>query len=191
MSERCPYCDRDDCAAWIGYPTPYDPQAGGAGDADCAAHAIDWRTRCLAAEADRDKLGTEVERLQHRISDAFRRTGTQFLGDYGDAVREIADDFVTLEHGYDKAIAERDGLRAALATAQQELDVTRDAWQQAVRDGDLVRARLDAAVAECERYPYRARDDAEDRAASNVAEAILAARKIARHRMRQRLSSPR
>lgn len=75
----CPLCDRSDCPTLTPVPGPtwedplYDspgrPRLHGLeweaayavacatvehNNADCAAHAVDWRTRCLAAEADRD-----------------------------------------------------------------------------------------------------------------------------------------
>ena len=69
--DRCPTCDRDHCpcdtVACARYPdnepgtccracAPWD-----AADADCQRHAVSWRERALAAEADRDALQARLD----------------------------------------------------------------------------------------------------------------------------------
>ena len=50
MPARCPTCDREEC------PTiERDRQLCSRAASDCRAHAVDWRARALAAEADAAK----------------------------------------------------------------------------------------------------------------------------------------
>ena len=44
--DRCSMCDRIDCAWNLGDHSELDERSK-----DCRAHAVDWRARCLAAEA--------------------------------------------------------------------------------------------------------------------------------------------
>ena len=67
---KCKVCYREACQrvafyeAWIqcGGSCCYKPFDLAA--QDCEAHAVDWRTRALAAEAERDALAAEVERVR-------------------------------------------------------------------------------------------------------------------------------
>lgn len=61
---RCHNCDRTDCpfngnGDWMGGRIKYGVTKQGAA-ADCAAHAIAWRARCLAAEAEVSRLSPQA-----------------------------------------------------------------------------------------------------------------------------------
>ena len=66
-AERCERCDREECCRDLvfNHDDACEPDCEGcACNRDCDAHAMDWRSRCLAAES-------EVERGR-RLSDAAR-----------------------------------------------------------------------------------------------------------------------
>jgi hypothetical protein len=60
MSEPCPRCDRTSCKRRE-TRLPEDVT-------DCVEHAIDWRARALAAEAERDKLEHLETRTIERVA---------------------------------------------------------------------------------------------------------------------------
>lgn len=84
-AERCPRCDRNYCPRWawaVEYAaacnvTPraaMDVQAGSRDDFDaCQRHAVDWRTRSLAAEQRAEAAEAREARLREACVSAERK----------------------------------------------------------------------------------------------------------------------
>lgn len=54
--DRCPTCDRDTCGLMaLGWRVNVWDERWPAANADCHAHAADWRARTIAAESDAAK----------------------------------------------------------------------------------------------------------------------------------------
>lgn len=74
MNDRCPVCDRVK-ASWKANsdPTRESRFCYGTDTIDCHDHRVDWRSRALAAERDRDRLTAALlwlegaERTGHRL----------------------------------------------------------------------------------------------------------------------------
>ena len=91
-AERCPRCDREGCrigrivaasAARPQLPVLVDQVGLRAAEADCIAHAIDWRQRCVAAEAVADAAEAWVNgdwaTARHKRADLVRAIDTYRL----------------------------------------------------------------------------------------------------------------
>lgn len=78
--ERCERCDREECPRWpfFGGFTPrdvewLDPGCIRNAVEDCAAHAVDWRTRAIAAESREAELRAALveacDAIDHAMTD--------------------------------------------------------------------------------------------------------------------------
>lgn len=56
MTDRCPVCDRETCTATKRKRGDRASYTSLQQDHECKRHAVDWRARCLAAEAERDRI---------------------------------------------------------------------------------------------------------------------------------------
>jgi len=83
-AERCPVCDRPDCQRFV-------RKADGRRITsrmflDCQMHPVDWRSRALAAERDRDRLTAALlwlegaERTGHRLVSVFHGAFGELVG---------------------------------------------------------------------------------------------------------------
>lgn len=106
----CPVCDRFICPVWSGrgaHDHPFveswrcRPACNGAiADADCKAHAVNWRDRALAVEAHGEKPADLARdllrgRLGNELWDAINRYAVECGGDpstniYGATRRQAA-----------------------------------------------------------------------------------------------------
>lgn len=87
-ADRCPTCDRDGCDG------PYPPACDDALCDDCAdrrdcyAHAVDWRARAIAAEAERSEiLGLVNPSSDQSVADRVRELIEDLREAQADAAR--------------------------------------------------------------------------------------------------------
>lgn len=78
--ERCPRCDRAECPEFRG---ARDDDGTDWPHNDCVAHAVEWRSRCLAAEQERDR----TRRLLVDLCDAANRGCRDFHCDAANRIR--------------------------------------------------------------------------------------------------------
>lgn len=91
MSERCKVCDRAGCPAVTNDPEPEHTDAPKwecprcVAITDCAAHAVDWRARALAAEQRAEAAEAERDRMRAALS-ALPRYMLYLTGHSGSAL---------------------------------------------------------------------------------------------------------
>ena len=82
MTARCPTCDREGCDS-LKMPgwAPYECACGGfdcplcRAAQDCERHAVDWRARALAAEADKScRVCDRVDAMTYACEPSWEKT---------------------------------------------------------------------------------------------------------------------